>query len=120
MMKHICRAGIYIAFLFITACSKPDPVVPPTPPVPPDPVTGQPVDLTTPGGDCQIIKLSQKNNSGTTDDNVYEIQRTGVQMTPQNIGYTDNLKAQNNYSISIRSAGDTIGLSTGEYFLVNP
>jgi hypothetical protein len=121
LSKHISLGWVYLAaFIFIAGCSKPDPVTPPDPPPPPPVIEQPPVDLAPPGGDCQLLKISQKNNSSGADDNVYEIQKAGIQANPTGIVYTDNLKSKNNYSLTIRTAGDTLSLSTGEYFLINP
>lgn len=83
-----------------------------------DPLTGlPPVDLTVPGGECSITKIAQKNGSSGSD-NAFEIRRTAT-LTPQSIQSYDSLRKKLDYNIQVQSAGDTLKLSTGEFFILN-
>jgi hypothetical protein len=83
-----------------------------------DPATGQPtVALTTETGDCNVVKISQKNgNSGA--DNAFEIKRNAT-LIAQSISSYDSLLKKLDYNITLQTVGDSIRLSTGEYFLLD-
>lgn len=128
-MKRIFynRTALFLVMVMLAwACSKPNPVDPtpnppnpnpPTTPVEIDPSTGKPTPtLTTATGECNIIKIAQKNGSG--GDNAYEIKRD-VSLNPTSISSYDSLLKKVDYNITVQKVGDSIALSTGEYFLLD-
>jgi hypothetical protein len=111
--NYIKRSMLYVTLAFAAGCSKS------TPFVETDPATGQPpVTLSQAGGDCLIVKISQKNNNGSNGDNAFEIKRD-LSLNPQTISLYDSLKAKLEYNIQVTVKGDTLKLSTGEYFVIN-
>lgn len=114
LLNHT-RVILYFVTVVIVlfACSKSAPFVDT------DPTTGQPpVTLTTTGGECLITKITQKNNGGTKADNAFEIKRD-ISLLAQNISSFDSLSQKVEYNIQLQTAGDTLKLSTGEYFILN-
>jgi hypothetical protein len=105
--------SIVIVAAMLFACSKSSPFVET------DPATGQPpVVLAAAGGECLITRITQKNNNGVKADNVFEIKRD-LALLPQNISSFDSLSNKAEYNIQLQRAGDTLKLSTGEYFIIN-
>lgn len=101
------------AAVMIFACSKSAPFVNT------DPETGQPpVTLTTTGGECLVTKITQKNSGTTKADNAFEITRD-LTLLAKNISSYDSLSHKIEYNIQLQTAGDTLKLSTGEYFIIN-
>lgn len=84
-----------------------------------DPATGlPPVALTTASGDCLITKITQKNKSANSADNAFEIKRDAA-LVASNISFYDSLANKSEYNIQLVTAGDTIRLSAGGYFILN-
>jgi hypothetical protein len=117
MKKILYHTRIILYFLItvsvIFACSKSAPFVNT------DPETGlPPVTLTTTGGECLVTKITQKNSGSTKSDNAFEIKRD-LSLLAQNISSYDSLSKKVDYNIQVQTKGDTLKLSTGEFFILN-
>lgn len=113
-MSHTCVVLCFLAVaMAFYACSKSAPFVDT------DPETGlPPVPLTTTGGECLLTKIAQKNSGSGKADNAFEIKRD-IALLAQNISSYDSLSHKLEYNIQLQTAGDTLKLSTGEYFIIN-
>ncbi len=117
--SHIksCMVPVMLALLFIAACKKTTPdntdTLVPDPTIPDTTKT-----LTSINGECRVFKITQRNSSSTQADYVFEIKRD-IALSPLMISSFDSLLKKNEYTITIQTAGDTIKLSTGEYFITD-